>query len=613
MASKLKKGVCYLLGIFLPGISIGGCYPFVSAYIASMWMLDLDKRILAVCMCAGIVLFLPLVEGVKYLLIFVVCAILLTLTFHLRKKCSAFLSAFICALVVTGIGIAGELFVAENEYGIIRCILEGVFTMTITIPSTIWLNRFLKVRHKMEKTVEAYRIPEPEQLSNYAKSFSNLSKVLGQKLDRRPYPYSWEREQIRQEIVEAVCDRCEASEGCGLKNGEQLDSFLFPLFLPGKEMDVDEEEKRVYFQENCLRATRMEEEVLHIFERAKLNLSWYNRLLENREMIAEQLNVMADLMEGYSKDYKDITEHEKKRVADLQLGLKELGVTLLDCTICERKNHHWEIVLNVKASANRSIRTKDICEVVENCMDRDLQQTIEEKVFVTEEAAKLILEDIPQYYMMQGIAKMTKEGENISGDNFSVLTVEGGRAAICLSDGMGSGQDAFSESTTTVEMMESFLQAGLEPEMAIQMMNSAMVLYSKEDMFSTLDLCVGDLHSGNFRFYKVGAAASFLKHDKYVEVVSAVGLPAGTFYKTEVAEKRKKLSNGEYIVMMTDGLLDFLPAEEPLEWMQDCISRIQVTKPARMAEEILENALEAIGGVPKDDMTVCVCGLWENK
>lgn len=56
---------------------------------------------------------------------------------------------------------------------------------------------------------------------------------------------------------------------------------------------------------------RYHERSARIFERMKVNAAWYNRLLSNREMIAQQLDAMAFIMEDCAKDYEDLTLQEK--------------------------------------------------------------------------------------------------------------------------------------------------------------------------------------------------------------------------------------------------------------------------------------------------------------
>ena len=49
-----------------------------------------------------------------------------------------------------------------------------------------------------------------------------------------------------------------------------------------------------------------------------------------------------------------------------------------------------------------------------------------------------------------------------------------------LSDGMGSGERAFQESTMVVEMLEELLNAGFPVKTAVQIMNTALVTGRKK-------------------------------------------------------------------------------------------------------------------------------------
>ena len=77
--------------------------------------------------------------------------------------------------------------------------------------------------------------------------------------------------------------------------------------------------------------------------------------------------------------------------------------------------------------------------------------------------------------VLTGYAKSIKEGEKISGDNYTFFETKTRNMTIVLSDGMGSGEKACADSTTVVELMEKFLEAGFQMETAIQMINSALL------------------------------------------------------------------------------------------------------------------------------------------
>ncbi len=95
---------------------------------------------------------------------------------------------------------------------------------------------------------------------------------------------------------------------------------------------------------------------------------------------------------------------------------------------------------------------------------------------------------IPAFYALSGVASEKEEGSSVSGDNFSLFSMENGHYHVCVSDGMGSGNRLHSgKSDMVVELMQKFMEAGFPQETAIRMMNSAMVLQGDRESYSTLD------------------------------------------------------------------------------------------------------------------------------
>ena len=200
--------------------------------------------------------------------------------------------------------------------------------------------------------------------------------------------------------------------------------------------------------------------------------------------------------------------------------------------------------------------------------------------------------------------------KQISGDTFLMKDLPGGRKGIALSDGMGSGEEAFRDSTMVVEMLEELLEAGFPVETAVQMMNTALVIGREEVKFCTLDVCLFDLYRGSCEFVKAGAAATFIKKKDKVEKIVSTTLPIGVIQNIEIDREVCDLESGDYVVMVTDGVLDALPAKEQEEQMIDIIQNTNIVNPTEFARSILSEVLKYSGEMPLDDMTILVIGLW---
>ena len=77
-----------------------------------------------------------------------------------------------------------------------------------------------------------------------------------------------------------------------------------------------------------------------------------------------------------------------------------------------------------------------------------------------------------------------------------------------------------------------------------------------------------DLYEGEAEFYKVGAAATFIRRKEGVECLLSTSLPVGVSYKMEIDGVKKQLEDGDFLVMVSDGVLEYLHVDEPEETME---------------------------------------------
>ena len=155
------------------------------------------------------------------------------------------------------------------------------------------------------------------------------------------------------------------------------------------------------------------------------------------------------------------------------------------------------------------------------------------------------------------------------------------------------------------------MEAGFLPDTALRMMNSAMVTHGENNLFSTVDLMRLELDSGIAEFYKIGAAVTFIRHGDEVRVVEQSSLPVGVFAGQKVPKITQKLENSDFVVMVTDGVLEHLHVENANQTMQEIIRAVTTNNPAQFAREVLDQVLLFTGGRVRDDMTILTAGIWE--
>jgi len=214
------------------------------------------------------------------------------------------------------------------------------------------------------------------------------------------------------------------------------------------------------------------------------------------------------------------------------------------------------------------------------------------------------------YQLSLGLAMSTCKGSDMSGDNCAVMHLNDGKLALLISDGMGSGSVAASESKTTLALLQQLLKAGYSRDLAIRLVNSVMMRHCQdEDNFATVDMCVVDLYGGNIELVKIGAPPSFLVRQNQVQVIQASSLPVGIVDDINIFTQYGEINNDDMLVMVTDGVSNAYPSTaENEEWIASVLREIVDLPPQEIAELILRLALSGNveGQQMTDDMTVLV-------
>ena len=350
-------------------------------------------------------------------------------------------------------------------------------------------------------------------------------------------------------------------------------------------------------------------ESLEVFENAKQILMWNHRMLQTREGYATQLTSFAKMIQYTTREldagiFQD--EYLEKRI---KTALKKENVKMLSIVFYMTQQGKYEVHLTVKAVKGRVILAKDIAFLVGKCIGRTMIKTgrttcDRRGIWNHCMCGRCEISDASG-----DCPDRKRTGADIGG-YFSYERSAGRRKGIALSDGMGSGEEAFRDSTMVVEMLEELLEAGFPVETAVQMMNTALVIGREEVKFCTLDVCLFDLYRGSCEFVKAGAAATFIKKKDKVEKIVSTTLPIGVIQNIEIDREVCDLESGDYVVMVTDGVLDALPAKEQEEQMIDIIQNTNIVNPTEFARSILSEVLKYSGEMPLDDMTILVIGLW---
>ncbi len=334
------------------------------------------------------------------------------------------------------------------------------------------------------------------------------------------------------------------------------------------------------------------------------------RLWESRQIISGHLEEMAKIMTEAACEVLSFHPMEGRKKRLLTQALAEEGIQVESPHYLPREDGRQAVVLTMRTQRGEKVSAEDAADMISVLLDRRLMPAANTPYVVEPDPQSFILEEEAGFLALTGFAKATKEDEPVSGDNYAVVESERGRVTVMLSDGTGSGERAGKDSERVLDLMEKMLEAGYDIDAAINMVNTALFAAGEDVNHPTLDICDIDLYDGSCQLRKVGGAATFLKRNQEVERVAMGNLPLGIFGQMEILPVERRLQDGDYLIMVSDGVLDAF-GEGYEDACGSVIAGIEDRSPGEIAERLLRSALCASGGRIRDDMTIGVIGIWE--
>ena len=358
----------------------------------------------------------------------------------------------------------------------------------------------------------------------------------------------------------------------------------------------DDKEVSEYLEENILQMLR----TINIsYKVSKNNFVWQKKLEESKKNMETQLKGVSKVLSGIAKDIqKEVTEersYTKQEIEIIEL-LKQKEIEVEEVTI--NKEDRFIIHIFTKQPVDNAI--------VENI----LTKTLKEKIVLNEENSTktdLIYIADDKYVIGFATADASKSQSEVSGDNIIQTRLKDGKYLIALSDGMGTGRKANESSMQVLTMLQNLLASGFDKNTSIELITSSLMSKS-EEIFATLDVAILDLYKGMIECIKSGACPTYIKKNKHVQIIKSNSLPAGIINQDNIQIFDTDIQNEEILVMCTDGILDSNIEYKNKElWIKYLFEDIETKNTKKIADIILNEAIDNNFGKIKDDMSVIVC------
>lgn len=335
----------------------------------------------------------------------------------------------------------------------------------------------------------------------------------------------------------------------------------------------------------------------------------YGAANQKQSGFKRQLILVADILDECVAVNLNAVKPGKQECRQLERKCMLLGIAVKDVKLVDGKRR--EILITAKTFMKGCVSEKVLRGIVCDVFKARFFSDSDNRVIINEDADQYVFYQEDRFRILSGMARKCKETENTSGDNFLLKRLGCGKMVAAIADGCGSGRRAFTESRMVIELMENCIEAGFEEKTAIDLINYAYIAGTTFNNPVTMDMGVIDCQAGVINCIKLGAVSTFIKRDNWVEIIKSTTLPMGVLEQVDYDCTTKKLYDGNYVIMISDGVLDNLSGVDKEEQMVEIINSINVKKPASIAKRILEESLTRNNMEAFDDCTVMVLGVFD--
>ena len=484
----------------------------------------------------------------------------------------------------------------------------------IDIEEFVGGSKFLPISRERSLTKEKETV---EKLNNVSEAIKKMANTYN-KDPENEFNIAKEKEENKQIFIDELLNNLEPYkdnllyEDISNVNGKIIDE-IFKLLLEKQEIErkellqifadcnsyivgFDDKEISGYLEENILQILR----IINIsYKISKNNFIWKIKLEESKKNMETQLRGVSKVISGIAKEIEKDSEKEQnytKQEVEIVELLKQKGIEVDEISI-DKKDRY---IVNIFT------KTMVDNDVIENI----LSKVLKEKIILNEDNStdkSLIYISDDKYVIGFASSHSNKDKSEISGDNFINIRLKDGKYLIALSDGIGTGKKANESSLQALTMLQNLLASGFDKNSSIELITSSLIS-KNEEIFATLDVAIIDLYKGTIEFIKSGACPTYIKKNKRVQIIKSNSLPAGMINQDNIQVFDTDIQNGQIMLMCTDGILDSNIEYKNKElWVKYLLEDIDSKNTKKIADIILNEAIDNNFGKTKDDMSVIVC------
>ena len=396
-------------------------------------------------------------------------------------------------------------------------------------------------------------------------------------------------------VYEDVCSRCPSRDLCFYRDGNV--SRLGKLINKGFKSSYSEDDLK-YIEQNCINPDRF----ISAVNEYKESYDKIKRINQENFHLKKDLfyefSLLSDVFNNFSSSL------EQTPLSDDSLKEHLLGYQF-NITYLYRHQismHCYTLEIGLMDISKEEV-VEELIPIIEGYLNEKLEVVSIKDTMHYLGYTSLILKHQQNYSLQYGIQQYSLE-PMYCGDSFSVFH-QNNMHYLALSDGMGQGKVAASESKLTLEVLSKLILNGIGLKDTIDSVNSLLKIKNRNDVFTTLDLCNINLANARMKMIKYGANPSYHIRGGVVEKITSHTLPVGVVSKLKMVSYEMPLFNNDLIIMSSDGA-----GSNFEKIISDNIALLENKHPQEIATYLMDQVLNENN---LDDISIIVIKVIENE
>ncbi len=439
-----------------------------------------------------------------------------------------------------------------------------------------------------------------------SKAIYNVKNDVEQVSEKLRKLYSPTFNWVCENVADEVCSNCGLKMYCfEHQGGVTIDDFHRLEELLEKQGKISDKDVDNQFVKKCCKKGEIADSMNVNYREYLSCLEAQRRVADVRGVVAGQFSGVSDILSDLANEFKNTMRCDSEASNRIIAALSELGAIPVECICLVSDVGRMSVELELSDKSDKNLSKGMIMREISKCCGRRFDLPA-----VTNEGGRtrIAMCEMPVYDVEIGSDQHIANNGKLCGDCIDYFNDGFGKTYAIVCDGMGTGGRAAVDGNMAVSVMGRLLRSGLSADSSLQIVNSALMIKSEDESLSTLDLTSIDLYTGRVTLCKAGAPMTFIKKGGRVLSIEMPSMPAGILNNIKFSTDTVKLSTGDMVVMVSDGVVN---GDE--KWLEKLIKSWNEGSCQDLAREVVDEAIRRRNDGREDDITALAMKITDNE